>query len=72
MDVSLIKNKEIRLIRLKDVMSKTGLPRSTIYHRMKGGRFPLNVSIGERTVAWVEQEIIDWINSNLVNRKSVE
>ncbi|EHD20707.1 MULTISPECIES: helix-turn-helix transcriptional regulator [Brenneria] len=72
MGAYLNKGKEIRLIRLKDVMAKTGLPRSTIYHRMKDGRFPLNVSIGERTVAWVEQEIIDWINSNLVNRKGVE
>lgn len=72
MDASLQKGKEIRLIRLKDVIDKTGLPRSTLYRRMKEGRFPLNVSIGERTVAWVEHEIVDWINRNLESRKGLE
>jgi prophage regulatory protein len=39
---------------------------------MKEGLFPLNVSIGENSVAWVEHEVNDWINDSLKNRKSMK
>ncbi|GAB7198382.1 MULTISPECIES: helix-turn-helix transcriptional regulator [Dickeya] len=72
MSLSINENNDVRLIRLKDVISKTGLPRSTLYRRMKEGLFPLNVSIGENSVAWVEHEVNDWINDSLKNRKSMK
>ena len=51
----------MRLIKLKDVTSLTGLARSTIYKYISEERFPKPVSLGERNVAWVEEEIQDWI-----------
>ncbi|HEI8952079.1 TPA: AlpA family transcriptional regulator [Serratia liquefaciens] len=57
-----------RLMRLPDVIAITGLKRSTIYHKMKKGDFPKSVSIGERSVAWVEGEINNWININISRR----
>ncbi|MDL2198155.1 AlpA family transcriptional regulator [Halopseudomonas aestusnigri] len=51
----------MRLIRLKDVMQQTGLARATIYKYMNEGCFPLSVTLGGRSVAWVEKEVNDWI-----------
>lgn len=64
-----INNMAKRLIRLPDVMSITGLKRSTIYFKMKEGNFPNNIPIGERSVAWVEGEVINWIDGNISKRE---
>ncbi|EOX4941904.1 AlpA family transcriptional regulator [Vibrio tubiashii] len=50
-----------RLIRLNEVMNLTALSRSAIYRKMKTGEFPQSVNIGDRAVAWVEQDIKEWI-----------
>ena len=54
-----------RLIRLYHVMELTALPKSTIYELMKIDAFPKSVKIGKRGVAWVETEIIEWINGRI-------
>lgn len=59
---------ECRLLRIPDVIDMTGMPRSTIYLKMKNKEFPQQVNIGARSVAWVESEILDWIKSNLEKR----
>ncbi|MEQ4733793.1 AlpA family phage regulatory protein [Providencia rettgeri] len=53
---------------MPDVISLTGLPRSTIYFKMKHKEFPSQVQIGSRSVAWLESEIHEWINNNLRKR----
>lgn len=58
-----------RLLRIPDVMALTGLPKSTIYLKVKNKEFPAQVQIGARSVAWVESEVNDWIINNLRNRK---
>lgn len=58
-----------RLLRLPDVIAITGVPRSTIYLKIKNKEFPSQVQIGSRSVAWLESEIYEWINNNLRNRK---
>ena len=50
-----------RLLRLPDVIERTGLPKSTIYLRMKQGSFPHGIALSFRTVAWLEAEIEQWI-----------
>jgi prophage regulatory protein len=51
----------MRLIKLRDVMDITGLGRSTVYKYVASGDFPKPVSLGVRAVAWVEEEVQDWI-----------
>ncbi|WP_182025730.1 AlpA family transcriptional regulator [Vibrio rotiferianus] len=53
----------MRLIRLKEVMSKTGLGRSTVYDYISEGQFPESVKLGPRAVGWVEAEVDAWIRS---------
>ena len=45
-----------RVIRLKEVMHRTGLGRSTIYRWMGEGEFPKAVKLGGHSVAWIELE----------------
>lgn len=58
----------LRLLRISDVMNLTGLPKSTIYLKIKNKEFPSQLQIGLRSVAWLENEIQEWIINNLKHR----
>jgi prophage regulatory protein len=51
------------LLRLQEVKKVTGLSRSSIYGFIKQSGFPKQIKLGERAVAWDEQEIQEWIES---------
>lgn len=61
----------MKLIRIKDVMERTGLARSTIYKYISLGQFPQPIKLGTRAVAWVESEIEAWINDSIKRRDEV-
>ena len=50
-----------KILRLPDVKARTGLSRSTIYLRLATGQFPRPVSLGARSIGFVESEIDEWI-----------
>lgn len=52
-------------LRRPQVEARTGLPRSTIYDRMKKGSFPKPINLGKRTVAWLSVDIEAWIEQQL-------
>ena len=54
-----------RILRLPEVMARTGLSRSTIYLRVSQGTFPKPVSLGARAVGWVEAEIQEWLQRQI-------
>jgi prophage regulatory protein len=58
-----------RLLRLDAVKEITGLSRSTIY---ADPSFPKSVKIGERAVAWVEDEIREWVEARIAERETVD
>ncbi|GAL11438.1 transcriptional regulator [Vibrio astriarenae] len=62
----------MRLIKLKEVMTLTSLARSTIYKYMSEDQFPKAVSLGCRSVAWVEEEVTDWVLERIGERDNVE
>ena len=57
-----------RLIRIKDVMDRTGLARSTVYKYINLGQFPQPIKLGTRAVAWVERQVEAWICENIQRR----
>lgn len=60
------------IIRRPQVEARTGLARSTIYRRIRGGTFPPPVSLGGDAVGWVESEIDAWIAARIdESRKAV-
>lgn len=59
---------QIRFVRLREVMARTGLSRSTIYVMMAEGRFPKPVPLGERSVGWIESELEEWLRDRIAAR----
>jgi prophage regulatory protein len=53
----------LRIMRLNEVKAVTGLSKTTIYRFEKEGRFPLRVSLGERSVGWFEDDIEGFLMS---------
>ena len=50
-----------RIIRLKTVLSRTGLSRSTIYRKIAEGTFPTQIKISVNGTGWYESDINRWI-----------
>lgn len=62
----------IKLIRKKDVLAATGFKNSTLYKYISEGKFPKPVSLGSgRTVAWVELEVVAWIEACIEARDTI-
>lgn len=52
-----------KIIRLSEVIDRTGLSRSTIYELMKSSLFPAQRRLGLRSVGWLEAEISVWVST---------
>jgi prophage regulatory protein len=51
---------EIEFIRLPRVIALVGLSQTTIYDMANAGRFPKQVKVGGRAVAWIKSEVLQW------------
>ncbi|WP_299772300.1 AlpA family transcriptional regulator [uncultured Pseudoteredinibacter sp.] len=49
------------ILRLPEVKQRTGLSRSSIYLRISNKEFPTPISLGGRSVGWLEDDINAWI-----------
>lgn len=52
-----------RILRLKTVLDRTGLSRSTMYRKMQSGTFPKNVQISTRCTGWRETAVNHWLRN---------
>jgi prophage regulatory protein len=50
-----------RIVRLKTVLARTGLSRSTIYRKIAEGTFPPQLKISAKGTGWHESDINCWI-----------
>ena len=50
----------VEFIRLPKVLALVGLSQTTIYEMASTGRFPKQVKLGGRAVAWVKSEVLQW------------
>ena len=51
-----------KIIRLKTVLARTGLSRSTMYRKIAEGTFPSQVKISVHGAGWRESAINRWID----------
>ena len=56
---------EAKIARRKQVESRTGLSRSSIYAAMAAGTFPKPIRLGALSVGWLESEIDAWLNGRI-------
>lgn len=52
-------------LRIKDVMKKTGIVRSTIWLWVSEGKFPKPIKLSPRITVWEHQKIDEWIRQKL-------
>lgn len=52
-----------RIIRLRTVLARTGLSRSTLYRKIKEGTFPQQLRISVNGAGWSEAEIDRWVSN---------
>jgi len=62
--------REPAFLRRKQVETRTGLSRSTIYQYIKDGAFPKPVPLGPRAVGWLESDVRDWIAARVRSARS--
>lgn len=58
------------LLRKRDILALTGWSNSTLYNRIAAGTFPRQVRTGPRTVAWLQQEVLAYIDKQVAERNS--
>lgn len=61
---------ETRLLRLPEVRRCVGLGRSAIYEMIKKREFPSPIKVGPRAVAWVSEEIANWIQTKIATSRN--
>ena len=59
------------LLRLQQVMDRTGLGRSSNYAMASKGEFPKPIKIGLRSSAWLENEIRDWVRDKILESRGI-
>ncbi|HUY01954.1 MAG TPA: AlpA family phage regulatory protein [Rhodocyclaceae bacterium] len=62
-----VQPKPHRLIRLPEVLYRTGMSRSALYNRVAQGVFPAQIKIN-RTTVWLESDVDAWIEALLARR----
>lgn len=60
-----------RFIKRQAVEVMTGLSCSEIYRRIAAGTFPAQVTLGPKSVAWIEAEVIAWCEQRIAERSGV-
>jgi prophage regulatory protein len=61
----------MRALRMAQVCALTGLCETTIRKLIKAGEFPCPFKLGPRAIAFVEQEVLDWLAARAAARQRV-
>lgn len=65
--------KERKLIRVNDVMTLTSLSRTRIWHLANNDEeFPKPIKLSPRVACFVEEEVLEWIESQIQKARSLE
>lgn len=64
MNTNVVSNSK-SLIRLQEVLNRTGLCKAWIYRLISRNEFPAQVKLGERAIAFLESDIDKWIDEKI-------
>src|SRR5262245_15503857 len=53
----------LKLLRFTAVRERTGLSRSTVWRLERRGAFPRHIRVSANIVAWLEEDVVEWIRS---------
>ena len=55
-----------KMLRMPEVVDRCGYSKPSIYRLIKVGKFPRPRKLGERAIAWPEDDIQAWLDSRQV------
>lgn len=55
-----------KFLRLPSVIEKVGLSRSQIYKLIQAGSFPEPVKIGPKISVWLEENLEEWMDAQIL------
>ena len=55
----------IHILRLAQVIERTGLKKTKIYELQSEGQFPMRVKITAHAVGWIEHEVQTWLSGRI-------
>lgn len=58
-----ISSEPLQVLRLYDVVELVGLSRATVWRRVREGKFPAPIRLGQRAVGWRARDVRAWIES---------
>ena len=61
----------MKFLKIQTVISMTSLSRSSIYAAIRAGAFPAQIQLGERSVAWLESDIQNWMEACINNHNQM-
>jgi len=56
-------------IKLPEVKALTTLSTSEVYRRIAAGTFPAQITLGPKSVAWIEAEVLAWCDALVAQRE---
>ncbi|MBC9070814.1 AlpA family phage regulatory protein [Thauera sp. CAU 1555] len=60
----------MKALRIKQVIEKTGLGRSSIYALLAKGMFPKQTLLAARVAVWAEEEVDGWLRDRFSSRSA--
>lgn len=60
-----------KFLRKPQVLDRVGLSNSAMYELIKSGHFPKQVQLGARSVAWLEDDINQFIESKVAQSRTL-
>ena len=60
----------MRILKLKEVLNRTGLGKTSLYALIKNSDFPKQIPLGSRAVGWLENEVDRWILNRIEARNN--
>jgi len=60
---------KLKIIKLPKVMEMTTFCRTTIYRLIEQGKFPKQIKLAERSSGWLENEVLDYLETKINNRE---
>lgn len=57
-----------RLMRIREVLQLCGLSCATLYREIKLHSFPAQVKLSARSVGWLQDDVMKWLEARLVQR----
>lgn len=67
-----VESETVRFLKLQEVVRRTGLKPDSIYRGGREGWFPRKVKVSERSSAWVESEVAQFIAKKIAERDATK